>query len=106
MLPQSLAGELRLHALSPEAALALAPLVVLAVALVVYCLVDIVRSPRVRVLPKPVWALIVILGNVPLGPLAYLIWGRMRDDSSTAGLDADEIAELSAAAHRHDRAGD
>ncbi len=95
MVTTALAGGISIDDVSPGTALALAPLVVLSLGLLGYCLVDIARSPRVRHLPKPVWVLIVIILNAPpLGSLAYLVWGRVRDDSSAAGLDAEEIAEL------------
>lgn len=55
--------------------LALAPLLILAIALAGYCLFDIYRAPAVRYLPKWTWALICLL-SMPLGPLAYLILGR------------------------------
>jgi hypothetical protein len=54
---------------------ALAPLLLLAAALAVYALVDLVRAPAVRYLPKWGWALICVL-SMPLGPLAYLTLGR------------------------------
>ncbi|MDQ3325265.1 MAG: PLDc N-terminal domain-containing protein [Actinomycetota bacterium] len=50
--------------------------VLVAVGLSVYCLYDIVATPArsVRVMPKPVWVLVVL---VPLvGPLAWLLSGR------------------------------
>jgi hypothetical protein len=54
---------------------ALAPLVILAAALVGYCLYDIHRAPTTRYLPRWAWALICVL-SIPLGPLAYLVLGR------------------------------
>ena len=54
---------------------ALAPLIVLAAALSLYALIDLVRAPAVRYLPKWAWALICVL-TLPLGPLAYLTLGR------------------------------
>lgn len=51
--------------------------VLLWIALLVYCLVDVAQTdgPRVRALPKPLWLLLVVL--VPfLGPLAWLLAGR------------------------------
>ena len=54
---------------------ALAPLILLAVALAVYALIDLVRAPAVQHLPKWAWALICVL-SMPLGPLAYLTLGR------------------------------
>ena len=54
---------------------ALMPVVVLAVGFVVYCLADVVRQPRTRGLPKPVWAVLVLI-SIPLGGIAYLLLGR------------------------------
>jgi hypothetical protein len=54
---------------------ALAPLVLLAVALVGYCLYDIVKAERVRYLPKWAWAVLCVI-SIPLGPIAYLVLGR------------------------------
>ena len=57
---------------------ALAPIAVLAIGFVGYCLVDMVRHAKVRNLPR--WAWVVIsLGSVPLGGIAYLIFGRSED---------------------------
>ena len=53
---------------------ALAPVIVLAVGFVAYCLVDLVRS-EVQHLPKWAWALICI-ASVPLGGILYLTIGR------------------------------
>lgn len=53
---------------------ALVPVVVMALAFVAYCLVDLTRS-RVRHLPRWVWALICVL-SVPLGGIVYLLIGR------------------------------
>jgi hypothetical protein len=54
---------------------ALVPLLVLALAFVVYCWVDIARAARVRHLPKWAWALICVL-SIPVGGIVYLIVGR------------------------------
>lgn len=54
---------------------ALLPVVALAVGFVVYCLADVVRQPRTRGLPKPVWAILILI-SVPLGGIAYLVLGR------------------------------
>lgn len=54
---------------------ALAPVVAIGVAFVVYCLVDLVRAPSVKYLPKWVWALICI-ASVPIGGIVYLLVGR------------------------------
>jgi hypothetical protein len=54
---------------------ALVPLAVVAVALVVFCWVDIARG-EVRRLPKWAWAVICFV-SIPLGPMLYLMMGRM-----------------------------
>ncbi len=74
--------------LSGRTLLALVPLFVLAGVLIVYCLIDLIRAPSVRYLPKPVWALIVVLVSVPFGALAYLVFGKDRH-----GHDITEPAE-------------
>lgn len=53
---------------------ALLPIVVLAVAFLVYCLVDIARHP-VKHLPKWAWVLIAV-ASVPAGGIVYLLVGR------------------------------
>jgi Phospholipase_D-nuclease N-terminal len=53
---------------------ALLPLIVLGVAFVAYCLIDLARHD-VRYLPKWAWALIC-LASVPVGGIIYLIVGR------------------------------
>lgn len=53
---------------------AVAPLLVLVLAFVVYCIADIVRHD-VQHLPKWAWILICC-GTVPLGGIAYLLFGR------------------------------
>jgi hypothetical protein len=42
----------------------------LLVGLVVYCLIDLARAPSVRHLPKPVWALVIVIGSAPFGAIA------------------------------------
>lgn len=47
-----------------------------ALVLLVYCFVDLLRTPaaQVRTLPKPLWALVLLAPL--LGPLAWLLTGR------------------------------
>lgn len=52
----------------------MAPLIVVALAFVIYCWVDIARS-EVRYLPKWAWA-IIVAASVPLGGIVYLLVGR------------------------------
>ena len=69
--------------LSDGTLLALAPVVVLVVGLVVFCLVDLIRAPTVRYLPKLLWALIILVGSTPVGAIAYLVLGRERQPASS-----------------------
>jgi uncharacterized membrane protein HdeD (DUF308 family) len=56
---------------------ALAPLLLVAVVFVVWVVVDIVRSPSVRYLPKWAWALLSVI-SIPVGGIVYLLVGRER----------------------------
>ncbi|HEY7032696.1 MAG TPA: PLDc N-terminal domain-containing protein [Thermomicrobiales bacterium] len=56
---------------------ALIPIVVVAVAFEVFCLVDVVRAEEVRYLPRWAW-IVICLASIPLGGIAYLILGRTR----------------------------
>ena len=49
--------------------------------LICYALLDLVRAPRVRYLPKWLWALVITFGSAPLGALAYLVLGRSHRDN-------------------------
>jgi hypothetical protein len=53
---------------------ALAPLLVLSLAFVIYCLVDLSRN-EVRYLPKWAWMLICLC-SIPVGGIVYLLVGR------------------------------
>ncbi|MEV0272569.1 PLDc N-terminal domain-containing protein [Hamadaea sp. NPDC050747] len=53
---------------------ALAPLVLLGLAFVVYCLYDLARN-EVRYLPKWAWAAICVI-SIPIGGIVYLLVGR------------------------------
>ena len=58
---------------------ALVPLLVLVVALDVYCLIDLARAKSVRYAPKLVWAIVILFVSAPIGALIYLFVGRDRD---------------------------
>ena len=60
------------------------PLIVQVTIVIVECLIDIVRRPRVENLPKAAWALIVVL-VIPLGAVAYLALGRGRGTTLSDG---------------------
>jgi hypothetical protein len=68
----------------PRLFFALLPIVVLALAFDVYCLVDVIRAPSVRHLPKAVWAIIIVLISAPWGGLLYLFLGRDRGRGASA----------------------
>lgn len=53
---------------------AVAPLLILALAFVVYCWLDIYRND-VKHLPKWAWAIIALI-SIPIGGIVYLVVGR------------------------------
>jgi hypothetical protein len=53
------------------------PLVLVQVGLAVYCLIDLAKREKVRG-PKGLWVVIIVLGEL-LGPVIYLIVGRIED---------------------------
>ncbi len=59
---------------------ALAPVFVILLAFVGFCLIDIARHP-VKHLPKWVWAIICFV-SIPIGAVVYLIVGRDSGRSS------------------------
>jgi hypothetical protein len=58
-------------------------LVLLAVGVTSYSLVDCLRSGRdeVRGLPKPLWVVVILLLFPPIGGVAYLLFGRQPTSS-------------------------
>ncbi|HEY5985250.1 MAG TPA: PLDc N-terminal domain-containing protein [Streptosporangiaceae bacterium] len=50
---------------------------VLGLAFVVYCLVNLARAEEVRYLPRWAWAIICII-SIPLGGILYLVLGKER----------------------------
>jgi ABC-2 type transport system ATP-binding protein len=60
---------------------ALVPVAVLILGLDVYCLVNLVRAPAVRNLPKPVWAIVILFVSAPVGAILYLCFGADRTGS-------------------------
>jgi hypothetical protein len=51
------------------------PLVLLQLTLMIVALVDLIRREKTRFLPKWVWAIVIVLGEL-IGPIVYLIFGR------------------------------
>jgi hypothetical protein len=62
----------------PQLLAALVPLLVLLVALDVYCLIDLARARSMGTAAKVVWAIVIVLVSAPLGALLYLFLGRDR----------------------------
>jgi ABC-2 type transport system ATP-binding protein len=60
------------------------PVLAVAVAFAVWCLVDLARTGQVRYLPKWAWA-VVICVSVPGGGLAYLLLGKARPPAGAPG---------------------
>jgi hypothetical protein len=56
-------------------AAAIVPIIVIGLAFVIFCLVDVFRRPRVKYLPRWLWAIICCI-SVPLGGIIYLLFGR------------------------------
>ena len=52
-----------------------APVIVLASVFVIYCWADIWRRSSVKLLPKWAWAIVCGI-TVPLGGIAYMLFGR------------------------------
>ena len=71
--------------LPPNLLPALVPLLVLILALDVYCLIDLARAKSVRHMPKPAWAIIILFVSAPIGALVYLFVGRDRGQDSRRG---------------------
>ena len=53
----------------------LIPVAIIQLTLLIIALVDLVRRPRAKLLPKWAWVLIIVLVNL-IGPIVYLIIGR------------------------------
>jgi ABC-2 type transport system ATP-binding protein len=79
---------------SGSTALALLPLAVLALGLVAYALVQLIRAPSAPYLPKWVWALLIVL-SVPWAALAYLLLrGRSTSTDDVRPHPADRTATV------------
>jgi hypothetical protein len=56
----------------------LIPILILQLGLMVFCLVDLSKREHTRGVPKWMWALIIILGEM-VGPIIYLLLGRREE---------------------------
>jgi ABC-2 type transport system ATP-binding protein len=71
--------------LPPGLLAAVVPLLVLVLALDVYCLIDLARAKSVRHMPKFAWVIIILFVSAPIGALVYLFVGRDRGQDSGRG---------------------
>jgi ABC-2 type transport system ATP-binding protein len=77
-------------------ALAVVPLLVLIVALDVYCLIDLARAKSVRHVPRWVWAIVILFVSAPIGALVYMFAGRDRgQDAAHDPAPARAVADAS-----------
>jgi hypothetical protein len=53
----------------------LIPIILLELGLLIFALIDLVRRERTRVLPKWMWAIIIVVLEI-FGPIIYLLVGR------------------------------
>ena len=56
---------------------ALLPIAIIAIGFAVYCLNDLYHAEQVRYFPRWVWAILCV-ASIPLGGIAYLIFGKER----------------------------
>ena len=80
MTGMSLRADGAINLPSGQVLLALVPVLTLVLGVVVFALVDLARRPVVAYLPRPVWALIIVLVALPLGAIVYLVAGRRPTD--------------------------
>lgn len=67
--------------LPPHLLAGLVPLLVVVLALDVYCLIDVARARSVRNAPKVAWVIVILAVSAPLGALLYLFFGKERGKS-------------------------
>lgn len=56
----------------------LIPIILIQLALMVASIIDLVRQPKARWLPKWAWVLVIVFVNI-VGPIIYLIFGRKEE---------------------------
>jgi hypothetical protein len=61
-----------------NSAVAIIPIIVIGLAFVIFCLRDVFTRPRVKYLPRWLWAIICVI-SIPLGGIIYLIVGRAEE---------------------------
>ena len=83
--------------LPPHVLAALLPLLVLTLALDVFCLVDLARAKSVRG-PKIVWVFMILFVSAPIGALIYLFAGRERGQAGGAAQPTSNTSAMAAEA--------
>lgn len=63
---------------SKEIIMALIPVIVVNYSLAIYCIVDMVKRGKPRLMPKAAWIPIVLFVQI-FGSVAYLLFGRNHD---------------------------
>ena len=56
----------------------LVPILLIQLGLQIWALVDLIRRPRVQGLPRLVWGLIIVFGQI-IRPVIYLLAGRVEE---------------------------
>lgn len=54
------------------------PIIVIQLALQIYCVVDVVKKKKTKNLSTTAWILIILLGEI-LGGIVYLLYGRAEE---------------------------
>jgi ABC-2 type transport system ATP-binding protein len=75
-MPKDLLVAGSLAAVPPGFLAAVLPLLLVTLALDVFCLVDLARAKSVRNVPKWAWVLVILFVSAPIGALIYLFAGR------------------------------
>jgi len=63
---------------SREMILALIPVIIVNYSLAIYCIIDMLRRGKPRLMPKAAWIPIVLFIQI-FGSVAYLLFGRSHD---------------------------
>ncbi len=56
----------------------LIPILLIQLGLQIYALIDLYRQQKVRLLPKWIWVIIIIIGEI-FGPIIYFFLGRKEE---------------------------
>ena len=65
--------------------------VVLTLGLTLYAVIDCIQTPQPRALPKALWLLIIVIAPI-LGPLLWILFGRINGGGGGGGDDDQPLA--------------